>query len=139
VQFANPTPNGTPTNHQRSGKQSLSDSQQWVFTLMVGYRSPIPSAAWPKPLLFFCSVTPPPTLHQSPGNGSPSVFIRAYMRDSPHKSRRSMQFIPNRDFILREFRCRVFYETKKSLFHSIDEYVRILHINLESITKYLKN
>lgn len=35
------------TPDQRSGKQSLSDSQQWVFTLMVGYRSrtPNPSAA----------------------------------------------------------------------------------------------
>lgn len=29
---------------------------------------------------FFAPVTPPPTLHQSPGNGSPSVFIRAYVR-----------------------------------------------------------
>jgi len=32
-------PDGNTPDHQCSGKQSLSDSQQWVFTLTVGYRS----------------------------------------------------------------------------------------------------
>jgi len=69
-------PDGSTPDHQCSGKQSLSASQQWVFTLTVGYRShtPNPSTAWPRPPLFLPR-TPPLTLHQSPGNGSPPVFI----------------------------------------------------------------
>jgi len=73
-----------------SGKQSLSDSQQWVFTLtIVGLplaRTLRPSAARPRlPILFFFfTATPPPNAPSIPGNGSSSVFIRACIHAGPY-------------------------------------------------------
>lgn len=76
----------------------------------VGYRSRIPSPRVPLDRdrhSFFAPVTPPPTLHQSPDNGNPSVFIRAYIRGiTRQKGGRYNLFLIGNLFF--EFRRRAF-------------------------------
>lgn len=73
----------------RENNLSLSDSQQWVFTLtIVGRplaRTLRPSAARPRlPILFFSPQLHPPNAPSITGNGSSSVFIRACIHVGPY-------------------------------------------------------
>lgn len=102
-----------------SGKQSLSDSQQWVFTLtIVGLplaRTLRPSAARPRlPILFFSPQLHPQTLHQSPVMAAPR-FLSARVYTSAHtRSRRSIYIHVYRIYSL----SGIYSSNSKSIFPS---------------------
>lgn len=94
-----------------SGKQSPSDSQQWVFTLtIVGLplaytQAECRSTEAANSFFFFSPQLHPRTLHQSPVMAAPR-FLSARVYTPAHtRSRRSIymyiEFIPYREFILR--------------------------------------
>jgi len=71
----------------------------WWATARV---HPAPSAAWPRPSLFFCPVLHPQHSINHPVMAalrflSALIYIPQY---NPQKGRRSIQFIPKRKFIL---------------------------------------